>query len=224
VATEDEHSLVGNLEQVRVEIGDLDEQLLLVTRRIRLPSPSHDVAGAAVDHGDELGMLGIAYEVDADREDARPHFGGSENLLRRAGIDQRLRDPDHREGKSPTMKPPGVMVNLAWLGVGQFLNASSSISPAARGWDAGFPWTTTRTIRWRAPSTRGVDTSFGARVFSVTRGFVPADFDAGSPGPTIVKPSARSTLFVSLPAENSSGRSSRPVASAAASERTYFGG
>ncbi len=59
----------------------------------------------------------------------------------------------------------------------------------------------------------------------VTAGFGWATaFGAGSPGPTIVKPSDWSTLFVSSPPENSWGRSSRPVACEAASEITYFGG
>jgi hypothetical protein len=96
VTAEDERLLVRDLEQVRLDVGNLNEQRLLAAGRVGLPGPAHDLAGVAVDHRDELGVLGVAHEVHADREDACPGLGGGERLLRHARIDQGLRDAHKR--------------------------------------------------------------------------------------------------------------------------------
>src|ERR1019366_6550800 len=70
VASEDEHALARDVQEVAVEIDDLDQRALLAAGRVRLPGPANDASLREIHNRDQLRVLRhlLAEEVDPDRE------------------------------------------------------------------------------------------------------------------------------------------------------------
>jgi hypothetical protein len=82
MAPKDEHALSGDLEEVGVKVGDLEELLLFGDRRIGLARPSNEPTGGDVEYRHELcSRAGVRRpHVDADGKNVELPPSGGEHL------------------------------------------------------------------------------------------------------------------------------------------------